>query len=194
MRRASSDVIFRCTSFIKQHLQMRCASDGNFDELWTHPHCSVEMEGRRKPTMEDCTLLVYFTPRNGTLLELSELEPQDHGVAAIADVACFRTEIVSTISSVGDLYEYDRNSKPLWNKHVWKDRVVQDLRLIPSRGCYIHSLNGDPSISLFLLTKTDSDDDGFLTLKDMIENPFVFYSSVFTEDEMGYYPRHDEFC
>uniref|UniRef100_A0A9I9EIW2 Uncharacterized protein n=1 Tax=Cucumis melo TaxID=3656 RepID=A0A9I9EIW2_CUCME len=102
--------------------------------------------------------------------------------------------MIIRLSSVGDLYEYDRNSKPLWNKHVWKDRVVQDLRLIPSRGCYIHSLNGDPSISLFLLTKTDSDDDGFLTLKDMIENPFVFYSSVFTEDEMGYYPRHDEFC
>ncbi|XP_011660142.1 uncharacterized protein LOC101214470 isoform X4 [Cucumis sativus] len=105
---------------------------------------------------------VYFTTKNGTLLELTELEPPrwvDHGqprdanVAAIADVASFRTEIVYTISSVGDLYEYDRNSKPLWKKHVWKDRAARDLRLIPSPGCYIHSLNGDHSISLFLLTK-----------------------------------------
>uniref|UniRef100_A0A9I9EJX8 Uncharacterized protein n=1 Tax=Cucumis melo TaxID=3656 RepID=A0A9I9EJX8_CUCME len=85
-------------------------------------------------------------------------QPRDANVVAIADVACFRTEIVYTISSVGDLYEYDRNSKPLWKKHA------------------------------------DSDDDGLLTLKDMIENPFVFYSSVFSEDEMNYYPHHDEFC
>uniref|UniRef100_A0A9I9E9Z1 Uncharacterized protein n=1 Tax=Cucumis melo TaxID=3656 RepID=A0A9I9E9Z1_CUCME len=108
---------------------------------------------------------VCFTTKNGTLLELSELEPPrwvDHGqprdanVAAIADVACFRTEIMYTItfltfmsiyiirlSSMGDFYEYDTNSKPLWKKHA------------------------------------DSDDDGLLTLKDMIENPFVFYSPVF---------------
>ncbi|KAA0035487.1 Ulp1-like peptidase [Cucumis melo var. makuwa] len=52
---------------------------------------------------------VYFTTKNGTLLELSELEPPrlvDHGqprdanVAAVADVACFRTKIVYTISAV----------------------------------------------------------------------------------------------
>lgn len=49
---------------------------------------------------------VYFNTKNGTLLELTELEPPrwiDHGqprdadVAAIADVASFRTEIVYTI-------------------------------------------------------------------------------------------------
>ncbi|XP_022961164.1 uncharacterized protein LOC111461757 isoform X1 [Cucurbita moschata] len=105
---------------------------------------------------------VYFSTRNGNLLELTELEPPrwvDHGqprdadVAAIADVASFRTEIVYTISSVGDLYEYDRSSKPLWKKHVWKDGEAREFRLMASSGCYRHSLNGDHSISLFLLTK-----------------------------------------
>lgn len=54
---------------------------------------------------------------------------------------------------MGDLYEYDRSSKPVWKKHVWKDRAARDFRLMPSPSCYIHNLNGDHSISLFLLTK-----------------------------------------
>ncbi|KGN51567.1 calumenin-B [Cucumis sativus] len=45
----------------------------------------------------------------------------------------------------------------------------------------------------YIISQADSDDDGLLTLNDMIENPSVFYSSVFTEDEMDYYPYHDEF-
>ncbi|XP_038892509.1 calumenin-B-like [Benincasa hispida] len=45
----------------------------------------------------------------------------------------------------------------------------------------------------YIISLADSDNDGLLTLNDMIDNPFVFYSSVFSEDEMDYYPYHDEF-
>lgn len=38
--------------------------------------------------------------------------------------------------------------------------------------------------------QADTDKDGRLSLKEMIENPYVFYSSIFAEDDYGY---HDEF-
>lgn len=37
------------------------------------------------------------------------------------------------------------------------------------------------------------DKDGRLTLTEMIENPYVFYSAVFDEDEEDDYVYHDEF-
>ncbi|KAM3741212.1 hypothetical protein ACB098_08G158500 [Castanea mollissima] len=107
---------------------------------------------------------VYFCTRNGTLLELTEVEPPrwvNHGqppganVAAIADAATVRTEVVYTISSIGDLYEYDRNSKPSWKKHIWRG-AAEDASLIPSMGYTLYGLSGDYSISLFLLTKGGS--------------------------------------
>ncbi|XP_022999248.1 reticulocalbin-2-like isoform X2 [Cucurbita maxima] len=45
----------------------------------------------------------------------------------------------------------------------------------------------------YIISQADSDNDELLTLNDMIDNPFVFYSSVFSEYEMDYYPYHDEF-
>uniref|UniRef100_A0A2N9H8W0 Uncharacterized protein n=1 Tax=Fagus sylvatica TaxID=28930 RepID=A0A2N9H8W0_FAGSY len=108
---------------------------------------------------------VYFCTRNGTLLELNEVDPPrwvNHGrppganVAAIADAATIRTEVVYTISSIGDLYEYDRSSKPSWKKHIWREKTGQDASLIPSMGYTLHGLSGDYSISLFLLTKGGS--------------------------------------
>ncbi|XP_059429925.1 uncharacterized protein LOC132163594 isoform X2 [Corylus avellana] len=108
---------------------------------------------------------VYFCTRKGTLLELSEVEPPrwvNHGrppganVAAIADAGTIRTEVVYTISSIGDLYEYDRSSKPSWKKHIWREGTGQDASLIPSMGCTLYGLSGDYSISLFLLTKGGS--------------------------------------
>ena len=56
-------------------------------------------------------------------------------------------------SSIGDLYEYDRSSKPSWKKHIWREKTGQDASLIPSMGYTLHGLSGDYSISLFLLTK-----------------------------------------
>ncbi|KAK8550680.1 hypothetical protein V6N12_039376 [Hibiscus sabdariffa] len=102
---------------------------------------------------------VYFCTKNGLLLVLSEVEPprwENHGqppgadVAAIADAARIRTEVVYTISSTGDLYEYDKSSRPSWKKHLQRDK---NGSLIPLQGCTIHGLSGDHSVSLFLLTK-----------------------------------------
>lgn len=49
-------------------------------------------------------------------------------------------------------------------------------------------------ISLFLIVQADSDKDRRLTLAEMIEHPYVFYSAIFdeddTDDDYGY---HDEF-
>ncbi|XP_024464833.1 uncharacterized protein LOC7482334 isoform X2 [Populus trichocarpa] len=107
-------------------------------------------------------LTIYFCTKNGSLLELSEAEPprwENHGrppgadVAAIAAVATIRPEVVYTVSSTGDLYEYDRRSKPSWKKHIWTEGKVEDASLMPSMGCTLHGLSGDYSISLFLLTK-----------------------------------------
>lgn len=42
------------------------------------------------------------------------------------------------------------------------------------------------------LLQADIDKDGRLTLAEMIENPYVFYSAIFSEDEDDY-EYHDEF-
>ncbi|XP_052179132.1 uncharacterized protein LOC127792604 [Diospyros lotus] len=105
---------------------------------------------------------VYFCTNNGSLLELSGIEPPrwvNHGrprgadVAAIADAATDRTEVVFVISSIGDLYEYDRSSKPSWKKHIWREGTAEDTSLLPSRGCVLYGLTGPHSVSLFVLTK-----------------------------------------
>ncbi|XWS71193.1 hypothetical protein CRYUN_Cryun03dG0118200 [Craigia yunnanensis] len=107
-------------------------------------------------------LRVYFCTKNGLLLELTEVEPprwENHGrppgadVASIADAARIRTEVVNTISSTGDLYEYDKSSRPAWKKHLQSEETAKDGSLIPLLGCTIHGISGDHSVSLFLLTK-----------------------------------------
>lgn len=40
--------------------------------------------------------------------------------------------------------------------------------------------------------QADNDKDGRLTLTEMIDNPYVFYSAVFNDDE-DEYDYHDEF-
>ncbi|XP_019155559.1 PREDICTED: uncharacterized protein LOC109152368 [Ipomoea nil] len=105
---------------------------------------------------------IYFCTKNGSLIELTEVNPprwKNHGrpagadVAAIADAAAFRPEVVFTISATGDLYEFDQNSKPSWKKHIHKEASTQDTLLRPSTGCTLHGLNGAQSSSLFLLSK-----------------------------------------
>ncbi|XP_039014262.1 uncharacterized protein LOC120144209 isoform X2 [Hibiscus syriacus] len=104
---------------------------------------------------------VYFCTKNGLLLELSEVEPlrwENHGrpsaadVAAIADAGRIRTEVVYTISSAGDLYEYDKSSRPSWKKHLRSEETAKEGSLVPLTGSSIHGSN-DHSVSLFLLTK-----------------------------------------
>ena len=43
-----------------------------------------------------------------------------------------------------------------------------------------------------MLWQADVDKDGRLTLTEMIENPYVFYSAIFNDDE-DEYDYHDEF-
>ncbi|XAR60351.1 hypothetical protein NMG60_11033684 [Bertholletia excelsa] len=105
---------------------------------------------------------VYFCTKNGSLLELSGIEPPrwiNHGrppgadVAAIADAATIRPEVIFSISSAGDLYEYDRSSKPSWKKHIWREGLAEDTSLVPLKGCSLQGPSGAHSVSLFLLTK-----------------------------------------
>ncbi|CAK9183477.1 unnamed protein product [Ilex paraguariensis] len=105
---------------------------------------------------------IYFCTKKGSLLELNGVEPPrwlHHGrppgadVAAIADAATIRPEVIFTVSSTGDLYEFDPSSKPSWKKHIWREGSAQNTSLSPSMGCGVHGLNGAHSMSLFLLTK-----------------------------------------
>ncbi|OMO54503.1 hypothetical protein COLO4_36457 [Corchorus olitorius] len=111
-------------------------------------------------------LRVYFCTKNGLLLELREVEPlrwENHGrppgadVAAIADAGTIKTEVELKMkwwnSSTGDLYEYDKSSRPSWKKHLRSEEIAQDGSLRPLMGCTIRGLSGDHSVSLFLLTK-----------------------------------------
>lgn len=41
--------------------------------------------------------------------------------------------------------------------------------------------------------QADEDKDGRLTLTEMIENPYVFYSAIFNDDEDEDGDYHDEF-
>ncbi|KAJ4832283.1 hypothetical protein Tsubulata_012231 [Turnera subulata] len=45
----------------------------------------------------------------------------------------------------------------------------------------------------YIITQADTNKDGRLSLEEMIENPYVFYSAIFSEDEEDDYDMHDEF-
>lgn len=45
----------------------------------------------------------------------------------------------------------------------------------------------------FYFLQADADKDGHLTLSEMIDSPYVFYSAIFNEDEDDDYEYHDEF-
>ncbi|KAG1327682.1 hypothetical protein COCNU_01G016160 [Cocos nucifera] len=101
---------------------------------------------------------LYLSTMNGSLVEISEFQPlrwDFHGrppggdVSAIVDTGTIRPGIVFTVSSTGDLYEYDKKSKPSWKKHI----AMEEISLGSSRGCSLHGLTGAHSVSLFLLTK-----------------------------------------
>lgn len=105
---------------------------------------------------------IYFCTKDGLLLEFSKADPprwENHGkppgadVAGIADAASIRPQVIFTISSTGDLYEFDRSSKPLWKKHIWSKELTEDTALTPLTGCAVHQRTQPHSASLFLLTK-----------------------------------------
>lgn len=45
----------------------------------------------------------------------------------------------------------------------------------------------------FFFLQADTDKDRRLTLIEMIENPYVFYSAIFNDDDADDYEYHDEF-
>ncbi|KAL9420363.1 hypothetical protein AB3S75_038022 [Citrus x aurantiifolia] len=45
----------------------------------------------------------------------------------------------------------------------------------------------------YIISQADTDKDGRLTLLEMIENPYVFYSAIFTDEDDDDYIYHDEF-
>ncbi|KAJ4787289.1 hypothetical protein LUZ62_038535 [Rhynchospora pubera] len=109
---------------------------------------------------------LFLSSINGSLIEVSEFQPlrwENHGrppggdVAGIADTGNIRPGVLFTMSSSGDLYEFDKGSKPSWKKHIWSDPSTEYVSLKSSTGCAIQGLFGAQSVSLFLLSK-----DGFL--------------------------------
>jgi len=45
----------------------------------------------------------------------------------------------------------------------------------------------------YSILQADTDKDGRLTLQEMIEHPYVFYSAIFSDDDDEYDDFHDEF-
>ncbi|KAM0821249.1 hypothetical protein ACQ4PT_009463 [Festuca glaucescens] len=105
---------------------------------------------------------LFLSIMNGSLLEVTELQPlrwNCHGRPAGADVSYIsdaenaRPGTVFTVSSTGDLYEFDRETKPSWKKHIWSEKTTPNVSLSSSVGCALHGLLGSNSVSLFLITK-----------------------------------------
>ncbi|CAM6104128.1 unnamed protein product [Calypogeia fissa] len=105
---------------------------------------------------------LYFATSDGSLTELSTLHPMkwvNHhhprggDIAAVADAGTLRSGVIFTVSTTGDLYEYDSKAKPAWKKHVREGSAVEELLLAPAGGVAVHGLAGAASVSLFLSTK-----------------------------------------
>lgn len=123
--------------------------------------------------------LLYFATEDGSLVELSELHPVkwiNHGrprggdVAAIVDAGTLRSEVIFTVSTIGELYEFDTKSRPSWKKHIWGKSSTENISLAPSRGCTLHSLVGASSASLLLLSK-----DGLLLERQLFQRKWKWF-------------------
>uniref|UniRef100_A0ACD5VRS6 Uncharacterized protein n=1 Tax=Avena sativa TaxID=4498 RepID=A0ACD5VRS6_AVESA len=105
---------------------------------------------------------LFLSITNGSLFEVTELQPlrwNCHGrppgadVSYISDAENARPGTVFTVSSTGDLYEFDRETKPSWKKHIWSEQTTKNVSLSSSVGSALHGLLGSNSVSLFLITK-----------------------------------------
>ncbi|KAJ0779547.1 putative EF-hand domain-containing protein [Helianthus annuus] len=74
------------------------------------------------------------------------------------------------------------------------DRYLSDVELLPIIGKlhpserYYAKQQAD-----YIISQADTDKDGRLSLAEMIDSPYVFYSAIFNEDEDEDYEYHDEF-
>ena len=73
-------------------------------------------------------------------------------------------------SSTGDLYEYDKSSRPSWKKHIQSEETAKDGSLKPLLGCTIHGMSGDYSVSLFLLTKVICVNNSYSYISPILRN------------------------
>ncbi|KAE8672737.1 hypothetical protein F3Y22_tig00111834pilonHSYRG00051 [Hibiscus syriacus] len=74
------------------------------------------------------------------------------------------------------------------------NRLLSDEELLPIIG-KIHpsERNYAKQQSDYIISQADSGKDGRLSLIEMIEKPYVFYSAIFSEDEDEDYEYHNEF-
>ncbi|CAL4957223.1 unnamed protein product [Urochloa decumbens] len=105
---------------------------------------------------------LFLSIMNGSLIEVTETQPlrwNYHGrppggdVSYISDAGNLRPGTLFTVSSTGDLYEFDKETKPSWKKHIWNEELAGSISLSSSAGCALHSLAGSNSVSLFLISK-----------------------------------------
>lgn len=105
---------------------------------------------------------LFLSTMNGSLLEVTEIQPlrwNYHGrppgadVSYISDAGNLRPGTLFTVSSTGDLYEFDKETKPSWKKHIWSEELTENISLRSSAGCALHGLSGSNSVSLFLISK-----------------------------------------
>ncbi|XP_020597698.1 uncharacterized protein LOC110037398 [Phalaenopsis equestris] len=109
---------------------------------------------------------LFLTTMDGSLLEIMEFQPlrwENHGrppggdVSSLADNGILKPSVVFSVSSTGDLYEFDKKTKPSWKKHIWSEASAEAVPLAASIGCTLHGLVGTHSLSCFLDLQ-----DGFL--------------------------------
>lgn len=60
----------------------------------------------------------------------------------------------------------------------------------PQKNSTIYGIPWESLMFMFLKFQADTDKDGRLSLAEMIENPYVFYSSIYSDDDDDDY--HDE--
>ncbi|KAJ7535122.1 hypothetical protein O6H91_12G019000 [Diphasiastrum complanatum] len=130
------------------------------------------------------TSSLHFPTTDGLLFELVSIHPTkwlNHGqprggdVAAVVNVGTLRPGAVFTVSSKGDLYEYDPKAKPAWRKHIREGSSIESFPLEAATGVTLHDLAGPSSTSLFLMTK-----DGFLVERRLAQSKWrwLFHSSL----------------
>lgn len=76
---------------------------------------------------------------------------------------------------------------------LWEADIDKDSSKSTPNVCWIASCINFIGNNCIMLWQADVDKDGRLTLPEMIENPYVFYSAIFNDDEDEYNDYHDEF-
>ncbi|KAJ0979094.1 hypothetical protein J5N97_014568 [Dioscorea zingiberensis] len=125
----------------------------NMDDARREPSLSVQI---KSGLVSHDGERLYVSTTDGSLLEVSEMQPlrpPGGDVSAVADAGTIRPGVVFIVSSDGDLYEFDKTTKPSWKKHIWSEALMEEISLITSPGSTLQGLVGAHSVSLFLLTK-----------------------------------------